>query len=154
MPDDRGLFDEPPPPPPDNVVQFRPRDEQPAEPPAVIERAPAGPCLHGRIVIDHTLRRVSCRSCGEVLDALQCLINLAGYREQLAAERQWILTQRAAIERRRQQAIARRTFAKQKAAAAVTRANCQACGGTGWVPLDTGAGVTRCTCRSNGERLL
>lgn len=160
MADDPDLFDDPPPPPPDNVIRFRPRDGQPSDPvdagpEEVIERAPPGPCVHGRIVIDHTLRRVSCGWCGVVLDALQCLINLAAYRAQLARERQWIVTQKAELEKRRQRAIARRVFAKQKAEAVVTRANCQACGGTGWVPPGPGqSGVSRCTCRTTGERLL
>jgi len=154
--DDVDLLDEPPAPPPDNVIQFR-RPEDPDAPtqgpPDVIAHAPPGPCAHARIVLDAKLRRVTCRTCGETLDALQCLVNLAAYGEQLARERRWIEQQKATAAARQQRAAARRMFAKQKAAAVVTRANCHGCGGTGWLPNPAG-GVTRCPCRTAGERLL
>lgn len=156
--DDPDLFTEPPPPPPDNVVQFRRPGDADAPPPTpgpldAIERAAPAKCSHARILLDEKLRRVTCRVCGETLDAIQCLINLATYREQLAQERRWIEAEKRRAQVRQQRAIARRMFAKQKVEAAVARANCQVCQGTGWAPRP-GGGVSRCTCRQKGERLL
>lgn len=82
---------------PDNLVTVDFAAERPI---ATVKRRRHHKCKHGYTEIDEVLRRVTCRTCDEVLDPVQVLLDLAVDWERVATT---LATARRAIERKHKQ---------------------------------------------------
>lgn len=148
------LFSEPP---PDNVIEFKRRDQSDSadDVDGALARAPRAECRHQRRLIDAEQREVHCRECGQKLDPIWCLLNLADYHD--AIERK--LIEIRAHDHRMKERQARTIALKQRRVrrSGLPAAGC-VCGGTAWLTVSEEGkppAVKRCTCRATGApRLL
>jgi hypothetical protein len=148
------LFNEPP---PDNIIEFKRRDPSDAttDVDGALARAPRAECRHRSRLIDAEQREVHCRDCGQKLDPVWCLLNLAEYHDALDRK----LVEIRAHDQRMKERQARAITARQRRirVSGLPVSGC-ACSGTGWMTVSEAGkppAVKRCTCRTTGApRLL